>query len=121
VATPDDHALVVVRSTKNKEAAAKFVEYLTATKSALTKYHDPAGFLPPVTNYEELAPKVFDDPGRQGTLKYAVPNVVNLPFGPNYVKVCTIAMTAIQEIITTTKPVKAILDSYQPKLEGVLQ
>jgi multiple sugar transport system substrate-binding protein len=121
VATPDDHALVVVRSSKNKEAAAKFVEYLTASKSALNKYNHPAGFLPPVKNYEELAPGVFNDPGRQGTLKFAVPNVVNLPFGPNYVKVCTLVMTALQEVITSDKPVKGILDNCQAKLEGVLQ
>ncbi len=121
VATPDDHALVITKSTKNKEAAVKFVEYLTATKSALTKYHDPAGFLPPVKNYEELAPGVFDDPGRAGTMKYAVPNIVDLPFGPNYVKVCTLVMTAVQEIITSDKPVKGILDGCQAKLEGVLQ
>lgn len=121
LAAPDDHALVVSKHTKHPEAAAKFVEYLTGTKSALTKYHDPAGFLPPVQDYESIAPGVFDDNGRQGTLKYAVPNIVNLPFGPNYVKVATICMTGIQEIITTDKPVKGILDVYQKQLEEVLK
>ncbi len=121
VSTPDDHALVVLRSTKHKEAAAKFVQYLTDSKSALVKFHDPVGFLPPVKNYKELAPGCFEDPGRQDTLKITAPNIVNLPFGPNYIKVSTLVMTAVQEIVTSNKPVKDILDDYQAKLEGVVQ
>ena len=121
LSAPDDHALAISKHTKHKEAAVKFVEYLTGTSSALTKYHDPAGFLPPVIDYEALAPGVFNDKQRQGTLTHAVPNIVNLPFGPNYVKVATIVMTGVQEIITTDKPVKSILDDYQKQLEGVLQ
>lgn len=121
LSAPDDHALVISNKTKKQEAAVKFVEYLTGSTSALTKYHDPAGFLPPVQDYEELAPGVFDDNGRQGTLTYAVPSIVNLPFGPNYIKVATLVMTGVQEIITTDKPVKTILDSYQKKIEGVLK
>ncbi len=121
IATPDDHTLVVIKSTKHKEAVAKFVEYLVGSKSALNKYHGPVGFLPPVKDYETLAPGMFDDQGRQGSMKYAVPYIVNLPSGPNYAKVAILVMTGIQEIITTDKPVKQILDSYQLKLEGVLQ
>jgi ABC-type glycerol-3-phosphate transport system substrate-binding protein len=50
-----------------------------------------------------------------------VPNILNLPFGPNYVQVATICMTGIQEIITTDKPVKGILDDYQKQLEEALK
>ncbi len=119
-AAPDDHALVVLRSTKHKEAAAKFVEYLVGSKSSLTKYHQPIGFLPPVKDYATVAPGCFQDAGRQNNLRDAVPHLVNLPFGPNYVKIGTLVMTAVQEIITSDKPVKDILDSYQAKLEGVM-
>ncbi len=119
--SPDAQSLVVLKSTKHKEAAAKFVEYLTASKSALTKYQDPAGFLPPVKNYQELAPGSFADPGRQGTMKYAVPNTLGMPFGPNYAKLALLIMTSMQEVITSDKPVQQILDSYQPKIEGIIQ
>ena len=112
---------MIAKSTKYKEAAIKFVKYLTNSKSALSLYLDTGGFLPPVKNYAAIAPGTFNDKGRQGSLKFAVPNVVDLPFGPNYVKVGTLAMTAVQEIITTDKPVKAILDTYQLKLEGAMQ
>ncbi len=121
LSAPDDHALVIAKSTKHKEAAAKFVQYLTNSRSALVQYLDPAGFLPPIKDYKAIAPGTFEDKGRQGSLKYAVPNVVDLPFGPNYVKVGTLVMTAVQEIITTDKPVKGILDTYQLKLEGAAQ
>ncbi len=121
VAAPDDHTLVVLRSTKHKEAAVKFVKYLTESKSVLTKYLDPVGFLPPVKNYKETAPGTFSDPGRQDTIRLTVPNITNLPYGPNYGKVAILAMTALQEIITSDKPVQGILNSYQAKLEGVLQ
>ncbi len=119
--SPDSHSLVVPRATKHKEAAVRFVKYLTASKSALTKYLDPAGFLPAVNNYRELAPGCFEDKGRQGSLKYAVPYNIAPCYGPNYAKLSLLVMTAIQEIITTDKPVKQILDAYQPKIEGVIQ
>jgi multiple sugar transport system substrate-binding protein len=121
VAGPDDHSLVVLKSTEHKEAAARFVRYLTESKSALTKYHDPIGFLPPVKNYKEIAPGCFEDAGRQGSLQFAVPNIVNMPYGPNFVKAALQIMTCVQEIITTDKPIQSILDEYQLKLEGILQ
>ena len=121
LAAPDDHSLAVSKSTKHKEAAVKFVQFLASSRSSLTQYIDKGGFLPPVKNYKAVAPGMFEDSYRQGSLKYAVPNVVDLPFGPNYVKVGTLVTTAVQEIITTDKPVKGILDTYQLKLEGAMQ
>ncbi|MDR3078409.1 MAG: sugar ABC transporter substrate-binding protein [Planctomycetota bacterium] len=121
LSAPDDHSLVVSRKTRNKEAAAKFVRYLTESKSALTQYHDACGFLPPVKNYREVAPGCFEDASRQGTLKYAVPNIVMPPYGPHYVDIAQEVMTAIQEIITTDKPVKQILDAYQPKIAEIIK
>ncbi len=120
VSSPHAHTLVVLRATKHKEAAAKFVEYLTASQSALTKYLDPAGFLPPVSNYKELAPGCFEDKGRQGTMRYAVPYTLAPCYGPNYAKLGTIVTTAIQEIISSDRPIKQILDSYQPKIVDAL-
>lgn len=121
LSAPDDHSLAISKSTKNKEAAVKFVQFLASSKSSLTQYIDKGGFLPPVKDYRTIAPGMFEDSYRQGALKYAVPNIVDLPFGPNYVKVGTLVMTAVQEIITTDKPVKGILDTYQLKLEGAMQ
>ncbi len=121
LASPEDHALVISNKTKHKEAAAKFVRYLTESNSALVKYLDKAGFLPPVKNYNDIAPGTFADASRQGTMKYAVPNIVNPPFGPQYVPLAQEITTAVQEIITTDKPVKAILDEYQAKIEELLQ
>ena len=121
LAAPDDHSLAVSKSTKHKEAAAKFVQFIAASRSSLTQYIDKGGFLPPIKDYKTVAPGAFEDATRQGSLKYAVPNVVDLPFGPNYVKVGTLVTTAMQEIITTDKPVKGILDTYQLKLEGAMQ
>ncbi len=121
LAGPDDHSLAVSKKSKNKEAAAKLIRYLTETKSALTKYLDPAGFLPPVKNYREIAPGYFEDASRQGTLKYAVPNILPPPYGPHFVDLSQEVMTAVQEIITTDKPVKGILDAYQKKIEDILK
>ena len=121
LAAPDDHSLAISKSTKHKEAAVKFVQFLASSRSSLTQYIDKGGFLPPVKDYKAVAPGMFEDAYRQGALKHAVPNVVDLPFGPNYVKVGTLVTTAVQEIITTDKPVKGILDTYQLKLEGAMQ
>ena len=45
-----------------------------------------------------------------------LPTTVPLPYGANYNKMSEIIMAAVQEIITTDKPVKAILDDAQTKL-----
>ncbi len=121
VASPDDHSLVVLRSTKHKKAAAKFVEYLVANQEALRQYQSVCGFLPTTKDYETVTPGSFDDPTRNSIMEYAAPYIVNPPYGPNYVKAATLAMTAVQEIITSDRPVKDILDSCQAKLEGILQ
>jgi multiple sugar transport system substrate-binding protein len=121
LAAPDDHSLAISRKSRNKEAAAKLVAFLSTTNSALSKYHNPCGFLPPIKDYRAVAPGCFEDASRQGTLKFAVPNVVIPPYGPNYVDIAQEVMTAVQEIITTDKPVKAILDAYQPKIQDIIK
>ena len=117
---PDDHTLVVMKASQHKEEAAKFAEFLVNSEYTMKNYHGPLGFLPPTKSAAEKYPDLFNDPIRSVILEKIVPTLTPLPFGPNYAKLGTTLMTGVQEIITTDKPVKQILDNTQTQLEGVI-
>lgn len=118
---PDDHVLVVLKSTKHKEAAAKFVEYLVSNKFALEHYQSPIGFLAPTKSAARDLTDAFGDSVRKAIMENTVPHIIPQPYGPNYVKIATIVMTAIQELISSDKPVDEIMNTAQVQLEGVIK
>lgn len=111
-----NHCLVIFKSSKNKEAAAKFAEYLANSNYAITKYHLTVGFVPIAKDAVQRVPEISQSPIRKTFISDVLPTVVPLPYGPNYAKMSEITMAAVQEIITTDKPVKDILDNAQAKL-----
>lgn len=111
-----NHCLVIFKSSKHKEAAAKFAEYLTNSNYALTKYNLPAGFVPMANDAAQRVPETVASPISKAFMSDVLPTTVPLPYGANYNKMSEIIMAAVQEIITTDKPVKAILDDAQTKL-----
>lgn len=119
-AAPDDHFMVVFKNSKNKAAAAKLAEYLANSEYSLKKYIDPVGFVPATKSAVQRVPSIGNDPIRKGYIEKIVPTVVPLPYGPNYSKTAETIMAAMQEAITTDKPIKDILANAQTKLEGVL-
>lgn len=114
-----NHCLVVFKSSKNKEAAAKFAEYLANSNYALAKYHIPVGFVPMAKDAAQRVPETAGSPLSKSFMNDVLSSVVPLPYGPNYSKMSEILMSSVQEIITTDKPVKEILDNAQAKLIDV--
>lgn len=112
-----NHCMVIFKNSKNKEAAAKFAEYLANSDYAINQYHAAAGFVPIGKSAASRVPKITDNPLNKAFMAEVLSTVVSLPYGPNYNKMAEIIMAAVQEIITTDKPVKGIFDGAQVKLE----
>ncbi|KJS84797.1 MAG: hypothetical protein JM58_10220 [Peptococcaceae bacterium BICA1-8] len=116
-ASPDDHFLVAFKDSENKEAVAKFAEYLVNSDYSLKNYINPVGFVPATKSAIQRVPEISQDPIRSAFIEKIVPTVVPLPYGPNYSSVATAFMAGMQEVITTDKPIDEILSKLQTKVE----
>jgi len=114
-----NHLLVIFKASKNKEAAAKFAEYLANNTYSLTKYHLTAGFVPFGADASKRVPQFNESPLNKAFINDVLPSVISLPYGPNFAKASEILMSGVQEIITTDKPVPEILNKAQSKLEEI--
>ncbi|MCL4439787.1 MAG: sugar ABC transporter substrate-binding protein [Firmicutes bacterium] len=119
-AAPEQHGLVIFKSSKHKAAAAKLAEFLVNSDYALSKYIIPVGYVPATKSAVKRFPQVAQDPIRRAFIEKVFPTVVSMPYGPNYTKIATAIMGGMQEVITTDKPVPEILANVQTKLEGML-
>ncbi|HBW34138.1 extracellular solute-binding protein [Desulfosporosinus sp. BICA1-9] len=115
---PGDHNLVILKSSKHKEAAAKFAEFLAGDNYSLKNYVLPTGFVPVVNSSSQRFPDAFKDPSLKAFSEKILQTEVRPPWGPDYSKYATDVMTSMQEIITTKKPIPDILNSLQTKLQN---
>lgn len=119
-AAPDDHFLVIFKDSEHKEEAAKFAEFLVNSDYSLKNYFLPVGFVPATKSAIQRVPELGDDPIRKAFSELIVPTVVPLPYGPEYTEVAVTITAAIQEAITTKKPIPDILNKAQAELEKIL-
>jgi len=120
-AAPDDHFLIIFKDSEHKEETAKFAEFLVNSDYSLKNYILPVGFVPATKSAISRVPELGEDPIRKAFSELIVPTVVPLPYGPKYTEVSTTITAAIQEAITTEKPIPDILNRAQAELEKILQ
>ena len=115
------HSLVIFEQSKNKDAAAKFVEYLVSSPTALDTYIADNGFTPVVKSAPAKSPRIAASPVVTAFLKDVVPASVTMPAGPDYALYAEVIMTAVQQAITTNDSIDAILVDGQKKLEALFK
>jgi multiple sugar transport system substrate-binding protein len=115
------HALVVFEGSKVKPETAKFLEFLVADKVAVEQYIAVNGFTPVTTDAFEKAPELSKSAFIRAFVSDVIPSSVTMPTGPDYASCAEIIMTAVQEVITTDKPIEPILVSAQEELEELLR
>jgi multiple sugar transport system substrate-binding protein len=115
------HALVVFEGSKVKPETAKFLEFLVADKVAVEQYIAANGFTPVTADAFEKAPELSKNAFIRAFVSDVIPSSVTMPTGPDYASCAEIIMTAVQEVITTDKPIEPILVSAQEELEELLQ
>lgn len=114
--SPSDHQLVIFKASKQKAAAARFVEWLVASKESIDAYTIPIeSSLPPVKDaaarFDRLNTPVF-----KSFLSDVVPTVVRPPWGNAYSNGFSTIMAGVQRVISTNDPTAQIATDMQAEL-----
>jgi len=115
------HSLIVFDQSKNKPAAAKLIEYLVASPTALNNYFAPNGFTPVTKSALTVSPALASSQVVKSFLSDVVPASVSMPTGADYGQYAEIIMTGVQQAITTNNSIDAILADGQKKLEALMK
>jgi len=115
------HSLVLFEQSKNKDAAATFIEYLVSSEKALNNYMADNGFTPVVKSAGSRSPRIANSPVVTAFLNDVVPASVTMPTGGDYALYAEVIMTAVQEAITTNRSIDDILVEGQRKLEALFR
>jgi len=112
-----NHYTCVFKNSKNKEIAAKFAEFLANSEVAIKDYIVPMGFLPVTSTAVEKFPEAFDNAITKAFLEEVNPTIIAPPYSAKYTQAASDLSAAMQEVITTDKPVEEILKAAQAKAE----
>jgi len=112
-----NHYTCVFKNSKNKEIAAKFAEYLANSEVGIKEYIVPMGFLPVTSSAVEKFPEAFDNAITKAFLDEVNPTIIVPPYSAKYTQAAADLSAAMQEVITTNKPVEEILKAAQAKAE----
>ena len=115
------HTLVIFQGSKNKDAAAKFLEYLVGSQTALDNYIGKNGFTPVTKDAMSKCQALQQSAFIASFVKDVVPTSVRMPTGPDYNSYAEIIMTGVQQAITTTRSIDDILADGQKKLEALFK
>ncbi len=114
--SPSDHQVVIFKASKQKAAAAKFVEWLGASKESIDGYPIPVeSSLPPIKDgaakFDKLNTPVF-----KAFLSDVVPTVVRPPWGSAYSSGFSTIMAGVQRAISTNDSTAQIASDMQAEL-----
>ena len=115
------HTLALFEGSNNKEAGAKFLEYLVASQTALDGYIGKNGFTPVTKDAVAKCKALQESDFIAAFIKEVVPASVPMPTGADYGEYSEIIMTGVQEVITTNRSVDDILADGQRRLEALFR
>lgn len=111
------HWLTVFKTSKNKDAAYKFIDYLTSDPEIIKMYHDTMGMMPPSKtllagpDYQDEFTQCFLD----GTsTARSVPATVNN--SPQFMKALDALAIGLEEVVLNGRDAKEALDDVAQKL-----
>ncbi len=114
-----NHALVIFKDSKHKQAAMKLAEYLVNSDEAIKDYILPVGYAPMTKSAVQRIPEISKNPIVKSFSEKVLPTVVAMPYGPNYSQMSDVIMSSVQEMITTDKPIADILANAESRLKAV--
>lgn len=118
---PTDHQLVLFKSSRNKAAAAKFVEWLAGSKDAISGYTIKyESSLPPVKNAVSLFPDELNTPVFKAFEDQVIPAVVRPAWGSAYTSGYSVVMAGVQSAIAGSQPITQIQSDMQTQLKAKL-
>lgn len=118
---PTDHQLAVLKSSEDKEAAWKLVEFLSTSQAGMKYIMTTGSSVPAVAEPGGAAAKLSDTPAFNAFREELVPTVVRPAWGPSYGKAYSPVMAGVQTAMTTKQPVDQIAESMQKQVESALR
>lgn len=111
------HWLVVFKTSKHKDAAYKFIDYITSDPEIIKMYHDTMGMMPP--SKELLAGPDYQEEFTQCFLKgtstaRSVPSTVGN--SSQFLKALDALAIGLEEVVLNNRPAKEALDDVAQKM-----
>jgi multiple sugar transport system substrate-binding protein len=115
------HSLVVFENSKNKEAAAKFLEFVVSNQVSVEEYIGRNGFTPVTKSAFSKVPELEKSEFISSFVRDVVPASITMPTGADYALYAEVIMTGVQDAITSNRSVDDILKEGQQKLEDIFK
>jgi multiple sugar transport system substrate-binding protein len=115
------HTLVMFENSKNKEATAKFIEFVVSDQLSVEEYIGKNGFTPVTKSAFSKVPSLEKSEFISSFVKDVVPASVTMPTGPDYASYAEVIMTGVQDVITSNRSIDDILAEGQKKLEDLFK
>jgi multiple sugar transport system substrate-binding protein len=117
VSVPTDHQLVMFKSSKNKQAAWEFMQFLSSSENAMAKYTiGYEGSLPPVQSPPASIAGKLDDPISTAFNEQVIPTVTRPAWGSAYSSGYSDVMANVQDAMTSSKPIAEVASAMQSQL-----
>lgn len=113
-------SLGISSQSKNSKMAWEFVKFLTSSDISIEKYMVPLGAVPPLKS--QLTGKFkdsFSSPWVQGFLNDVAPITRGFPYTTEYGAESQFIIGALQEAVTTNKPIGDILANTEASLQNL--
>jgi len=119
---PTDHQLVMFKSAKNKDAAWKFMKFLSTSQEGVLNYAlKYENSLPPLQNPAGDVATQLNNPISQTFKNDVIPTVTRPDWGPAYGNAYSDVMAGVQSAMTSSTPIDSIAASIQSALKTDLR
>lgn len=113
------HQLAMFKSSKAKDAAFKFMKYLSSSPDGIGQYIIPAEkAIPPDTSAVKDYPQL-NNPITNAYVKDVIPHLVTPPYGPKYEQAVSVIMPQVQRAFATSDSVDSIAQTMQQQLAAI--
>ena len=115
----DFHCLGLSANAENKEAAWKFIEYLTASDEVIQNYLLPMGAILPLKSSVERYAEVFQQPINKAFIEDVLPATRGIPYEPKWGEASQIILDTIQKVCFTEESIDAIAADTEKKINEI--
>jgi multiple sugar transport system substrate-binding protein len=113
------HQLAMFKASKQKDAAWKFMKFVTSSEAGISQYTIPAEqAIPPETSSIKTYPQL-NNPITNAYVKDVIPHLVTPPYGPKYEQAVAAIMPQVQRAFATNDSVDSIAQTMQQQLVSV--
>ncbi|HET7413161.1 MAG TPA: sugar ABC transporter substrate-binding protein [Pararhizobium sp.] len=113
------HQLVMFSGSEHKDAAWKFIKFLSTSPYAIENYTlaYESSLMPLKKAPSQSLAKKLDTPVFKAFLNEIIPTVATPPFGPQFAAASTAIMAGVQQAVTGDQPIDGIAASIKQNLE----